>query len=460
METSMISFKTFLGEAMVKLTPAEWKKPNSRTGESRIDILKQAMQDGQSVTTVDNLEVVVLDNAANAKAIQGFLANGNKPFELEIKGNKTISSSLIGKSPMFGGGGGAGGGTEATAVAESAQCLWTAAMLKEGVDKPIEHFTPTVLKQYASKIEVGGTTLDEIFGIDPNWAYSSYATAQLLIKNKFVNRNHVFHRDSKVMKMIYAAKKVAFKNSDLPPMKDDKWNPGDIWAVDPSVDLKKELDTSSIAALNESLLRLYKDRKVVGISLKLVKKKAKFDELNYDPSKLDSHTLKSVQIKSGRGTFFSNKGGMIEFDAGIMEIRPNNYLGSNKVEIKGKTARGGGAGWGVIVPYAKRYMGHKLPDHPTLKKQAMAIDKGNATEIKKFYDMAKFVDSSIGTLGDFKVDLDSKDAGWISAKLAVVLLTYAAKKNKGKKANDFITGIVNYAGSKSEDASVYVKVYE
>ena len=32
--------------------------------------------------------------------------------------------------------------------------------------------------------------------------------------------------------------------------------------------------------------------------------------------------------------------------------------------------------------------------------------------------------------------------------------------NMGRKANRFITKIVNYAGSKAEDSSAYVKVYE
>lgn len=455
----MLTLKTYLGEGMVRLTPAEWKKPNSQTGEARIDILKRAMTTGQSLTTVDNKEVVIANSAANMEAIAGFETDG-KVFNLETITGLVIKCSDLGKSPMFGGGAGAGAGTEATAIAESAQCVWLAAMLKHGTQHPIEYFTPTILKQTASKFDIANTKLDDVFAIDAEWAYSSYHTAQLLIKKGFVNKNHIFHRDSKVMKAIYQAKGKAFKNTGLPVMKDDKWNPGDIWAVDPSVNLAKELDISSIGALNASLLRLYNDRKVVGISLKKVKKIAKYSELNIDAAQLDAHRYQGGQVKSGRGTFFSNKGGTIQFDAGVMEVRPNNYLGSNKVEIMGKTARGGGAGWGVIAPYAKRYMNANIPEHKDLKKMAIDISKGAERALKSFYDMAKTIEPTIKSYDEFKIEVATKDAGWCSAKLAAVHLVYALERNKGRKADDFITAIVNYAGSKSEDASVYVKVYE
>jgi hypothetical protein len=455
----VLTLKSYLDEGMRKLTPAEWKKPNSQTGEARIEILKKAMAANQPITTVDNREVVIANTADNMQAIAGFESDG-KAFPLTTVDNKTISSSDIGKSPMFGGGSGAGAGTEATAIAESAQCVWLAAMLKHGTQHPIEYFTPEILKKQVGDFDIGNTTLEEVFSIDADWAYSSYHSAILLIKNGFVNRSHKFHRDSKVMKSIYEAKKKAFKNSGLPVMKDDKWNPGDIWAVDPSVNLAKELDISSVGALNASLLRLYNDRKVVGISLKKVKKKAKYSELNVDASQLDQHRFQGGAVSTSRGNFFSNKGGTVQFDAGVMEIRPNNYLGSNKVEIMGKTARGGGAGWGVIAPYAKRYINTNIPEHKNLKKTAIDISKGNARAIKLFYDMAKFVEPTLTTIDAFKIELANKDAGWCSAKLAAVYLVHALMKNKGRKADDFVTAIVNYAGSKSEDASVYVKVYE
>ena len=112
----MKTFKEYLQEAMVKLTPAQWKKPNSATKQPRTDILIDAIKSGQSVTLVNNKEVVLKNTKENILSVQNFVKNGgNKAFDLITKDGKIISSSDIGKSPMFGGGGGAGGGTENTA---------------------------------------------------------------------------------------------------------------------------------------------------------------------------------------------------------------------------------------------------------------------------------------------------------------------------------------------------------
>ena len=105
----MFSFKTFyLEEAMRPLTPAEWKKPNSQTKVPRIDILRKAIDDGTPITLVNNKDVVIAKTTENMEAIVQFEKDGQK-FNLKTTDGKVISSSDVGKSPMFGGGRGAGG---------------------------------------------------------------------------------------------------------------------------------------------------------------------------------------------------------------------------------------------------------------------------------------------------------------------------------------------------------------
>ena len=60
----------------------------------------------------------------------------------------------------------------------------------------------------------------------------------------------------------------------------------------------------------------------------------------------------------------------------------------------------------------------------------------------------------------FEEELFKKDVNWISAKLACLYILYFVDINTGPKANRWITKIINYAGSKSEDSSAYVKIYE
>jgi len=334
----MLKFRSFLSEGMTALRPGELSKPNSKTKEPRIDILKHAVINGITLALAkDNSEVKFANTPENITAVDNF--DGKTPFDLVTVDGRTISSSKIGKSAIFGGGAGAGGGTENTAQTESGQCLWLAAMLVYG-NQPIEFFTPSILKKAMNRIDVGKTSFDEMISMDSAWQVSAYLSAQKIIKAGYATKKHKLHRDSSAMNYIYKkAKKEAFKNSGISALTDDKWNPGDIWAIEDGVDLKKELDTSSIGALNTSLLRLFKERKVVGISLKLVKKEAKAKEYNVEGSP-QNHKFVSGAVKTQRGTFFSNKGGTVEFSGGTMEIRPNNYLGANKIEIMGKTARG------------------------------------------------------------------------------------------------------------------------
>jgi len=454
----MLKFRSFLSEGMTALRPGELSKPNSKTKEPRIDILKHAVINGITLALAkDNSEVKFANTPENITAVDNF--DGKTPFDLVTVDGRTISSSKIGKSAIFGGGAGAGGGTENTAQTESGQCLWLAAMLEYG-NQPIEFFTPSILKKAMNRIDVGKTSFDEMISMDSAWQVSAYLSAQKIIKAGYATKKHKLHRDSSAMNYIYKkAKKEAFKNSGISALTDDKWNPGDIWAIEDGVDLKKELDTSSIGALNTSLLRLFKERKVVGISLKLVKKEAKAKEYNVEGSP-QNHKFVSCAVKTQRGTFFSNKGGTVQFSGGTMEIRPNNYLGANKIEIMGKTARGGGAGWGVIMAAGKRYLNVNIPAHGSIKRiaQKLASGKNKRSELY-FYKMAKNADPSL-TFDYYMEEIRNKDAGWFSAKLAAVMIVHYLNTNKGRKADSFVNAIVNYAASSSDDSSAFVKIYQ
>ena len=52
----------------------------------------------------------------------------------------------------------------------------------------------------------------------------------------------------------------------MTPLKDDKWNPGDIWAISKRFDFKN-IDVTSVNAMNKSLIQGFNDRTLVGISL-------------------------------------------------------------------------------------------------------------------------------------------------------------------------------------------------
>lgn len=455
----MLRFGKFLAEGMTALRPAELAKPNSKTKVSRKEILRQAIVDGTSIDLIDGSKVIFVNSPQNLQAVDNFNPDSPEAFELATTSGKIVSTSKIGKSAIFGGGGGAGGGTENTEIVESAQCVWIQAMLENGHQNDISYFTDEVLTAAFKSVEVGKTSIKQILSIDDTWKNSSYLTAQFLIKNGYVKKSMTFHRDSNVMKAIYKAKDAAIKNSGYKSkFTDDKWNPGDIWAADRSFN-PRDLPTDSVKSLNDFILESYKNRTLVGISLKKVNKNLKYSEMNVEQGAVSSYKVMGVGLESARGSFWTTKNGFIQFDGGILMIKDNAYLASNKVEIKGKTARGGGAGWGIIQDFSTISLRKKLPDHKIIKMTAKRAAKGDKRALGIVWALTQKLYPNMSE-EQFNTEISKKDAGWISAKLAALYLTTIVQSNMGTKANNFITKLVNYAGSKTEESSAYLKVYE
>lgn len=444
---------------MRPLSPAEWQKPNAQTGESRLDILKKLIQKKSDIITVDNDTIKLADDQKNYGSIKDFEDDPKGAFTLYKTDGSTISSSKIAKSPVFGGGKGAGGGSENTAYVESQQCFWLAAMLKYP-NKPIEYYTPEILEGMKSRVSTGKTTLDQILEkVDASWGVSAYLSAQILIKQGYVNKKHTFHRDSDEMRYIYKAKDTAFKNSNLGKLKDDKWNPGDIWAIEDGLDLKKELNITSVSALNLSIKKLLDARRLIPISLKKVVKKPKI--VIQTPARSDSpqYGFKKAILQSGRGNFWSNKMVTIEFTpSGTMDCRANSPRDAHKFEIMSFKARAGGAGWGVFIAMAKRYAGITVPPHSTLKAQGIKMAKGDKQLISLFKKQATKVDPS--SARNFEAELAKKNDIWIIAKWVSVVAAYTLVTNRGPKANAIINAVVNYAASTTEDSCMHIVVKE
>ena len=456
----LLSFAKYLEEG-TNLGSGELGKPNSKTGEARTDILRRLIQAKKPLELVKGGSVVIGDIEGAMKAIDQYERDGGIFAMLDTKGN-SIKISQLKKSSVFGGGGaGAGGGTLQTAIAEAAQCVWCAAMLDLGLTTPIDDFTDEVLTKAFKKVDVGKTTLKEILAIDDAWKNSSYLSAQLLIKEGYIKRGMTFHRDSKLMKAIYQAKNEAFKNNDFPKFTDDKWNPGDIWAVAPNFDIKT-LNTATVRGLQKSILQHFVDRTCVGISLKKIIKKAKSKELNVElPPDTDDYKVKQAAakaIKSGRGDIWSSKGGTIQYDDGYLMVKDNSAYGSIKAEIQGKTARGGGVGWGYIKDSAKQTLRIVLPEIKTIARAAKKIAKGDKKETEKMFKLMEKVEGT--TRKEFDKNIKTKPGDWIHAKLGTLYMIEAVERFGGKKTNRWITKLINYAGSKTEDSSAYVKIYE
>ncbi len=463
---NMQSFKEFIAEA-VGLQPSELKKTATAgpyKNQERTDILADLIKKQIPLELIKGKDIIIANVPETLERIEQFKKDG-KTFEMTGVNGRTITSSMLNKSKYFGGGAGAGGGTKQTAIGESAQCVWMSAMLEIGSAMPIDSFTDKVLTKAFKNVSVGSTSLKQILAIDESWKMSSYLTAQYAIQKGIIEKGMTFHRDDTVMKAIYSSKNEAFKNNDFKPLKDDKWNPGDIWAAEKGFRIN-ELNTSTLEGFNDDILDLYLQKRLVGISLKKVSKAVIGIEKNVERPPLTSdHKFSAGRIKSiSKGEWYTTKSNFIDFQGGFMALSANKAYGSHKVEIKGKNARGGGASWGVMQDAAVRVYGasKKLPKNSDMTKEAKLIVSGNKKAVNKFTSMLQKFDKTISSeqvvekLGKMK----GKAAGvWIHGKLGGLHILNLIHKG-GTKADQFITQIVNYAGSSTSDSSAYIKLTE
>tara|TARA_R100000388_G_C7231622_1_gene155036 strand:+ start:71 stop:1483 length:1413 start_codon:yes stop_codon:yes gene_type:complete len=470
----MLKFKTFvryleerMGASFEPMTRAEWWKYDDK----RIQKLLDTIKDKQPVSGKDTKDIKIPYNDFNKKSIEDFIKAGKdardiKTFKLQTDKGEILSNQ-IGKGPLFGGKGKGGGATGDTRVAESMQCLYCHAMTREGNVREIEYYTPGLLGKYYKDIFVDAS-LDEILNFDSSWHNSAYKSAKILIDRGFINKKHTFHKGNKSqMKVIYDMKLKAVRNDKLPKLNDDKWNPGDIWAIKQGVNVKDKLNPAGLSILNDSLVKAFKTRDIVGISLKKVGKGTAKAVVKNEPTELVDYKFLQVKLKADRATqtFWSSKKGNIITDKAKVDLRSSTNFGAMNAELLiGSSARGGRTGWENLTFATKKYLNKNLPDNKTIKSTAGIIEKevkaGKSTrEQDKFFQMVKTGDKRV-TRQEFDEGIQKADQGSIHANLAVAHVASALMSASPTKRNEWCKYVLNYAGATGEVSSVYVKVYE
>lgn len=454
------------------MTKAEWFKYDYR----RFEILKDCIIDG-NVQDVNGKVLDIENSQENRITIDDFYTQGSSQkstaFKLKLKNDQFVKSDEIGKFPALGGKGIGAGATGTTAAGESLQCLYLAAMVREGVNKPFEHYTAELLKKYnnARYCDVD-VDFDKMMNCELAWHHSAYVSGKYLIEHSYVNKNHVLHRGSRAMKKIYSLKNDAFRADGQPPLMNDKWNPGDIWAIDknlPVLTNSNIFSTDSIESYNGSILRYFMSKKMVGISLKQISsldRNAKAQEFNVaGGAEIGQHKYTKVTLStdssSMRPDIFSSKHAFIYFDGSSrMDIRPTRAMGAINVEIQGKGARGGRAGYGQIQYACEKFLGAQLYSNMSLNSAARDVKNLSNRETEDFISNIMMVhpnaDRSEIITSIRKSELD-KLHSLIGAAAISAALTKKAKTDK-RSADEFITYLVNYAGSKQVTSSAYVKI--
>ena len=445
-QEDMALFESMFGFSLneTPLTPKELGKQNSKTKKERLDILISKIKNKKPLELDKGGTFLVYDPSGSKVAELENWTPQKGPVTLEDEEGNEITTSKLKKSADFGGGAGSGGGAAQTSIQESSQCLVNALIQKLGTDVSVEDLTAEKLRSVVNDIDtdIKAELIIEFILSSPGWSSTFLNTAKKLVT--YTGTGFEFHRGSSFVESIYSSWKKVRKDNGW-RIQDDKWNPADIWAVSPTAKNIK-LNDNSIEELNNHLVKLFDEKKLIGVSLKKLGPDSKLSILNRElVTEKDGYSSSTVSA--------SSKDAYINFKSGAtMQLRTFSTDGTSfQGELKGKTAAQGKIGGGVLAMLLKKNGLEELPS----QKNAL-IDSISLSEsfISNFIEIAS-------KYGGFKItaeELKEKSTDWISSKYQALSVVKVLEQGEKSKVVDALTDIVNYAGSKSSISSVYLKV--
>ena len=399
------------------------------------------------------------DRETTKEEVEKILESSNVSF---INENTYVSSipitileetKLIYK-PLLGTGG-SGAGSVATSIQEVGQAIFVSLAFnilkrKLKVDDVTED---NILKGYedVNDNSVEFSDIEKLLE-DIGWKKTFTKTTNLLFRDYYEsNKTYTIERGSNLVKSIYDQFKTLKKEEGI-TASNDKWNPADIWLVSNNITHIDKKNT--LADFNEYLKDKFITKDLVGISLKKLGKTPKITVVNLEGSigkqKFKEHQL---SIKSKDMYLVTKKGDKIQF-------RSANNLSNYRAEIKGTTANHGNAGYGILRYNMQKYGKFVLPK--SSGDVASLIKKSDVKTMSRFselYNKYTGIDVDYRNLKEYVKEMGSnKPEDWLFSKyISMELLdSFESLTNKNKDA--YINDIYNYASSKSDFSSVFVKV--
>lgn len=473
----MKSFKRFytklnhiIEEAGLSISVLE--NPHGKTGESRVEIFKKKVKNNEPFEMVDGSEFVITDTKKAIIDIDNLKNIGRSLFvtgyyvqnEEEIV---TILSSKIKKSNEFGGGSGSGKGEPNTALNESAQCYYCAAVCRilkgEGT---FENITPDVLKM-ASRYVESTISVDDVirdFSLK-EWINSSILIANKLYVNKYITSESIFYRGKGLMTDIYNTNKKLLNDIGI-KIQPNKWNPADIWVANVSPSTLNLLNAKTHIALNKRIKELYLSRELIPISLKFSKGTAKIVEYNLGSfSTREKATL--IDFKMLSTSLYKVISIIGTYSTGTFDIRTSSHLKGMRIEILDKLTRGGNLAYGQINDLLKAYKVPKLPELSTIKAKMKKIDKkfimndffnlfvklggpaaigNNKIKATEFYNDVKI-----------RMSVNAKGPNWGFSKYSAMCVIDRLL-NYGNKSIEAFDDVIKMASSQGSYSSVFIKI--
>ena len=404
--------------------------------------------------------MITIDPEQSSDAIQLIK---NKEFEGNTKRLKFTDTSgkihrltLFKKTKEFGGGAGAG---EYTRIMESAHCyaLAIAYYIKQGPINEDDLLGATSSEQFAQAqqyvdVDAELDEIEEFFDRKEDW-YLSIVKATNKIYELFPNKEYKIHRNSDLIDTLYKIYNKSFEKDDeqsiqYPKMKDDKWNPADIWLINDNVN--PEEFSGNLAVLNGQLADWYEDGDMIGISLKKIGKKDDAAEKIYNDPDIDSEKYEYEGYRS----LPTNANSEIIFTGGKATARMFSTTKNFNVEVSGKAAQGGKAGMEAINTILERNGLNVLPPNQEV------IDAFNNNDENYYNKLYYLYDRFINNISkeDFEQKYNSAKPAWIIGKFYSLSLIEKLEDNKPEPTNEIVDDILRFAFSSTRDSSKFIKI--
>ena len=318
--------------------------------------------------TGKNIDIIVESDRVTA------LTNIAKQFK--GKYNPKGGSSSIGRAELPDGlyvnakpkGGGSGAGSDITTLAESAQCVYCAAVWNN------KDYSGTSFKAVKSSFAIDGKLEDIINKLPEQWIASCMLSAEKL-KKEFGRKKYTFHRGSAWVDALENHWKTLNKKESLFANL-NKWSPADIYMVSDTGSRINLQSTNTIVELNSMMMEAIKVRDIIGVSLKQVKGSASLAYKNIDSTR---YTYKFESLTTGKRGFLLSGDSYINFSGGEIQFR--TFGSTWQGEIKGKNANMGKISGGPINAIMAR-------NNIKIKPQTQIVNK-TPELLKEFYKFYK-----------------------------------------------------------------------
>ena len=371
---------------------------------------------------------------------------------------EALSLSNIEKTAEFGSGAGSGGGAQNTRIQESAMCVVCAIAYKvKGQAITSQDITVENISEAMSFVDIDATEseVSDFILQEKSWLPTFVGSANLL-QNSFRNSNFTFHRGSDYTNNLYKAFNKTKKQANV-ALNNDKWNPADIWLVDPSI-TAEEIPDSSLDELNGFLVNSFTDNRLVGVSLKKTGSDPKLSIVN-----LSLKDFKGYKYEGFTGKLTNNNITVI-YDQGKITFRTFNHATNFAGEIQGKTASHGKIGSNPLNDVLRGVGIDPLPNPKevqiNLGRELKQDNTNTESRQKSREEFIKLMTTYIegATEQDAETILDSKDDNYIVSKYLSMSLLDKIERSNSNTQNEIISDMIRYASSATKNSSVHAKV--